>query len=322
MGNRIKVFVFFFFGFALGCASSDLGDETSVEIDPSATISETASATNESADVDTDLDNYSILFERSDLVVEVNDMNDTGRSTDEVISPREAQEIVFSAYPDYNFGEDIMSGPEEVGEVWIDGYMMSATVDNDVIEVIVDAHSSQIVKVVSLDGFAVAHASACTVSGIASGTIYSQLDINWAATKLGNSSTWTIYDSGCYITALAMAYNDLWGVSTTPKTLNTSAIAAGCFAAGSAYLTLPCTINSRGGPHYYTYVSTSAVATSICSGRSVVAFVTWGSGHKMLTYYYSGGSTSSMGSYKAADPYYGDLRSLSGYTATSWVSVY
>lgn len=46
--------------------------------------------------------------------------------------------------------------------------------------------------------------------------------------------------------------------------------------------------------------------------------VTWGGDHKMLVYYYNGGSTTSMSSYSVIDPWDGTTKSLSSYTATRW----
>ncbi|MFH1252746.1 MAG: hypothetical protein V1664_00210 [Candidatus Uhrbacteria bacterium] len=47
---------------------------------------------------------------------------------DRFIDPIDAQQVVMDTYPDLNFGEDIMFGPEEVDGVWIPAYMMSATI--------------------------------------------------------------------------------------------------------------------------------------------------------------------------------------------------
>jgi hypothetical protein len=188
--------------------------------------------------------------------------------------------------------------------------------------VIVDGHNGEIVKEVLLEDFAAPGASSCTISSISSGTWYSQRDSRWSATLLGNSSVYTIGDSGCLLTANAMVYHNVWSTSTTPAQLNSSAQAAGCFDPGSAILYHSCTLNSRGGPHYYTFITMSSLASTLCSGRAVVVYVTWGDGHKMLIYKYSGGSTSAMSSYTVVDPWYGTSKSLSGYTITDLVKVY
>lgn len=237
---------------------------------------------------------------------------------DDIVSLSEAQQTVRNAYPDYDFGEDIMSGPEQIGDIWIDAYMMSATVDFDVLEVVVDAHTGEIVKEVILENFAAPRANPCAVGGVLFGAWWSQNDPTWAPTLLGNSSTDTLGGYGCVISSLAMAYNDVWGVPTNPANLNSSAISSGCFGAGSSLVTVSCAINSRGGPHSVTDLSITAVATAICGGYPVMVDVSWGGGHKMLTYRYTGGSTSSLSSYLVVDPWDGTSKSVSGFTATRW----
>ncbi|MFH1252745.1 MAG: C39 family peptidase [Candidatus Uhrbacteria bacterium] len=191
----------------------------------------------------------------------------------------------------------------------------------DIFEVIVNARTGEIVKEVTLEGYATM-AAACYVYPVALGGWYSQNDPSWSSNPLGNSTSYTIGSAGCVVTSLAMTYHNVWGVSTTPAELNTSARSAGCFAAGSADVNIGCAVNSRGGPHYYSSVSMSSVATAICAGYPVMVYVTWGGGHKMLAYYYSGGSTSSMSSYRVVDPWTGTSKSLSGYTATRWLKLY
>lgn len=176
------------------------------------------------------------------------------------------------------------------------------------------------VQTATSDSEGIAHTmSACTISSIGSGTWYSQNNPSWSSVLLGNSSTYHIGDSGCILTTLAMVYHDRWGVSTTPPQLNTSAKSAGCFAPGSANINVSCAINSRGGPHAVTAISMSNTATQICAGTPVMVDVTWGpNGHSMLVYHYNGGSTTSMSSYSAIDPWDGTSKSLSSYTATGW----
>lgn len=266
-----------------------------------------------------DLPGYIVLDERPELTFPFLELDD---DTQEMITPAEAQRIVWEKYPDLNFGEDVMSGPELVGDTWIQGYMLSAQDGFDIFEVIVDGHSGEIVKEVLLEDFAAPGASSCTISSISSGTWYSQRDSRWSGNLLGNSSVYTIGDSGCLLTSYAMVYHNVWSTSTTPSQLNSSAQAAGCFDPGSAILYHSCTLNSRGGPHWYSFISMSSVASALCAGKPVVVYVTWGSGHKMLVYKYSGGSTSAMSSYTVIDPWYGTSKSLSGYTATDWIKVY
>lgn len=262
------------------------------------------------------LPGYLVLSEQADIAISPENYDDT-----QMISPSEAQHVVWEAYPDLNFGEDIMSGPELVGDVWIDGYMLSAVDGFDIFEVIVDGYNGEIVKEVVLEGYA-AHAAPCTVYSISSGTWYSQRDSRWSSILLGNSSVYTIGSDGCLLTSYAMVYHNTWFTPTTPDQLNTSAISRGCFDPGSAIIKHGCTLNSRGGPHWFTFVSMSQVASALCAGYPVVVYVTWGGGHKMLVYRYSGGSTSSMGSYTVVDPWYGTSKTLSSYTATSWIKVY
>jgi Peptidase_C39 like family len=161
-------------------------------------------------------------------------------------------------------------------------------------------------------------ASSCYVNSIVFGTWYSQNDPRWSSHLLGNSPNQTIGGYGCVITSLAMAYNDVWKVSTTPDQLNTSAKSAGCFPPGDDNVNLICAVNSRGGPHTVTGIQMPAVATAICSGYPVMVSVTWGSGHKMLVYGYNGGSTTSMSSYQVIDPWDGTSKSLGSYSATAW----
>lgn len=140
--------------------------------------------------------------------------------------------------------------------------------------------------------------SACTAS---LPTWYSQHNPSWSSTLLGNSGSDTIGDYGCVITDLAILYTQ-WGVSTNPSQMNTSAKNAGCFAPGSSEVNVGCAINSRGGPHAVWDISMSDAATEICAGHPVMVNVTWGGNHKMLAYYYNGGSVTSMSSYSAVDP--------------------
>lgn len=265
-----------------------------------------------------DLPDYVVLDEYPDLVSPV---QQTDENTDEMITPAEAQQIVWKTYPELNFGEDIMSGPELVGDKWIQGYMLSAQNGLDIFEVIVDGFTGEIVKEVILEGYST-HAASCTISSISSGTKYSQRDSSWSSNLLGYSSVYTIGSDGCLLTSYAMVYHNVWSTPTTPAQLNSSAQSAGCFDPGSAILYHGCTLNSRGGPHWYSFISMSSVASTLCSGKSVVVYVTWGGGHKMLVYKYSGGNTAAMSSYTVVDPWYGTTKSLSGYTATNWVGVY
>jgi hypothetical protein len=267
---------------------------------------------------DPGLPGYNVISEAPDLAVPAVNY-DFG---EDLISPSEAQQIVWSAYPDYDFGEDIMSGPEQVGDIWIDAYMMSADVNFDVLEVLVDAHTGEIVKEVLLEGFAAPHALPCTLSGVASGAWYNQNGAPWNTDLLGNSAVYTIGSDGCVITSLAMAYNDLWATPTTPRDLNNSARTSGCFGPADGLVTVSCAINSRGGPHGVSDISISSVATSICAGNSVMVDVTWGGGHKMLTYSYNGGSTSSKSSYTVIDPWNGASKSMSAFTPTRWRALY
>lgn len=158
----------------------------------------------------------------------------------------------------------------------------------------------------------------CTVGSIAIGSWYSQNNPSWASTLLGNSSSDTIGGYGCVISSLSMVYQSHWGVATTPSQLNTSAKAAGCFGAGSSLLNVGCAINSRGGSHTVTEIPMSDVANAICAYTPVMVDVTWGAGHKMLVYHYTGGSPTSMSSYKVVDPWDGTTKFLSSYTATRW----
>lgn len=152
--------------------------------------------------------------------------------------------------------------------------------------------------------------SSCYISSIAYGTWYDQHDSPWGGEWLGNSTSETIGGYGCVITSLAMAYHNEWSTSTTPLQLNDSAVSSGCFGAGSSLVDVSCAINSRGGPHWVTDLnSRSDMATAICGGDPVLVDVYSGAdphAHKMLVYYYSGGTASSDSSYVAVDPWTGN----------------
>lgn len=237
---------------------------------------------------------------------------------DQRVTADRAREVIRSAYPNLNFGRDVMSGTEFVNGAWIEGYMMSATVGVDVLEVVVDAHSGEIVKEVMLSGFAAPRLGPCTVGSIGLGAWYNQHALPWGPHLLGNSSSDTIANVGCVLTTLAMVYNDAWSTSTNPDQLNTSAKSSGCFGAGSSLIDVNCAINSRGGPHSVSDVSMTDVATQVCNNIPVMVDVTWGTGHKMLVFQYTGGSTSSMASYAVVDPWDGTNKPLTSYTATRW----
>jgi hypothetical protein len=241
-----------------------------------------------------------------------------GDAPDENASLEQARDAIRAAYPGLDFGREVMAGREQLGDAWIDGYMMSAPLDDDVLEVIVDARTGEIAKEVTLAGFNAPRLGPCVVPGISAGTWYSQNNATWSSLLLGNSAVDKIGPYGCVITTLAMTYHDVWGVSTTPAQLNTSAKAAGCFGAGSSLVNVLCAINSRGGPHSVSDISMSQVASTICSSTPVMVDVTWGGGHKMLVYQYTGGSTSSMSSYRVVDPWDGTSKPLTSYAATRW----
>ncbi len=263
-----------------------------------------------------DLPGYVVLSEHPELTFK------NFKDNIDMITSDEARRVVLQTYPKINFDKSVMSGDELVGDIQVQGYMFSAIDGPDILEVIVDAYSGKVVKEVVLEGYAVISASSCTISSISSGTWYSQRDTRWSGNLLGYSSSATIGSDGCLLTSYAMVYQNVWSTPTTPANLNTSGQAAGCFEPNSAVLYHGCILNSRGGPHWYSFISMSNVASSLCAGYPVVVYVTWGSGHKMLVYRYSGGSTSSMGSYTVIDPWYGTSKSLSTYTATNWIKVY
>ncbi|MGH9886057.1 MAG: hypothetical protein ACREBE_11040, partial [bacterium] len=98
-------------------------------------------------------------FTASLVLVGCTSTNDppAGDTGDPVITAMQARDVIRSAYPDLDFGEDVMTGTELVNGAWIDGYMMSATVGVDVLEIVVDAHSGEIVKQVTLEGYAAPH---------------------------------------------------------------------------------------------------------------------------------------------------------------------
>jgi hypothetical protein len=253
------------------------------------------------------------------------DLNWPGKSatsSNEMVSISKARQVVEETYPDLNFDTGVMSGLEKVDDEWVEGYMLSARDGSDIIQVIVDGRTGEVVKEVALEDYAVRSSSSCYVSSMVFGAWYSQNDPSWSSDLLGNSSTDTMGDYGCVITSLAMAYHNVWNVSTTPDQLNNSATSAGCFGPGSSLVNVSCAINSRGGPHSVSTISMSSVATEICNGNPVMVDVTWGGGHKMMVYHYTGGSTTSMSSYDVVDPWDGTSKSLSSYSATRWRALY
>lgn len=241
----------------------------------------------------------------------------TGSTAETYISEADATTIINALYPGYDFGKDIMFGSEDVDGVDVPAYMMSAVDGLDVLEVLVDAQTGEFLKEVRLEDFAAPRASACTISGISSGTKYKQTDARWSSTLLGNSSSDTIGGYGCVITDIAMMYTDIWGHTQTPAEVNTWAKSAGCFGSKSSEVNIDCAAD-RYSSHSVSSVSMSNLATEICAGNPILFKRNYGTGyHYMLGYKYTGGSTSSTSSYYVADPLSGTGVVLYGTAASS-----